>query len=148
MYQHHSPLRQWGRALLTNARAEGHDAFPPAHVEGLLEPLPPFVVGSPEPMAPDVLVGRKLGQSSLEFPPIQVQGVVVNVLASLFKGLEEEVDLAQVAATSASGSVPATAAGWSRTYPLPSSITIAPAGTFSAMLDAESRKTLISSLVK
>lgn len=99
-------------------------------------------------MAPDMLVGRKLGQSPLEFPPVQVQGVIVNILASLFEGLEEKIDLAQVAVTSALGSVPATVAGWSITYPLPSSITMAPAGIFSATLDAESCKTWISSFVR
>lgn len=40
------------------------------------------------------------------------------------------------------------AAGCTRTYPLPSSITIAPSGIFSAILDAESLSNLISSLVR
>lgn len=91
---------------------------------------------------------RELCQSPLELFPVQVQRVVVDILAGLFKSLEEQVDLAQVSATPESGSEPITAAGWLRTYPLPSSITIAPSGTWAAMLDAESVKILISSLVK
>lgn len=142
------PEPEGGRALLTDARAEGEDAFLPTHVEGLLEPVPAVVVGSPQPVAPDVLVGGKLGQGPLEFFSVQVQGVVVDVLAGPLKGLEEEVDLAQVAATSASGSVPTMAAGRTGTYPLPSSITIAPRGILPAMLEAESLSSLISSLVK
>lgn len=57
-------------------------------------------------MAPDVPVGGQLGQGPLELFPVEVQGVIVDVLANLFKSLEEEVDLAQVAATSASGRLP------------------------------------------
>lgn len=99
-------------------------------------------------MAPDVLVGRELGEGSLELLSIQIQGVVIHVLGSIFKCSKQEVDFAQVSTKSASGSVPTMAAGCSSTYPLPSSMTMAPSGILSAMLDAESSRTLISSLVK
>lgn len=99
-------------------------------------------------MARDVLVVRELGQGSLELLSIQIQGVVVDVLGCVFKGSKQKIDLAQVSAESASGSVPTMAAGWSSTYPLPSSMTMAPSGILCAMLDAESSRTLISSLVR
>lgn len=99
-------------------------------------------------MTSDVLIVRELGQGSLELLSVQIQGIVVYVFGSVFESSKQQVDLAQVSARSASGSVPTMAAGWPSTYPLPSSMTIAPSGILSATLAAESFKTLISSLVR
>lgn len=56
-----------------------------------------------------MLVIRELGQSPLELLSIQIQGVVVHSLGSVFKSSKQQVDLAQVSAKSASGSVPSVA---------------------------------------
>lgn len=103
-------LKKKPRGSLTDARAEREDALLPPGVRRLLQPLSSVVVCAPKPMASDMLVGWKLGQSPLEFLSVQIQCVVVNILTGPFKGLEEEVDLAQVTAILASGSVPTMAA--------------------------------------
>lgn len=101
-----------------------------------------------------MLVRRQLGQSSLQFFAIQVQSVVVDILGCLFNSLEKQVDFAQVSALSSSAlemnqhQLNGSHAGPKDTYPLPSSITMAPSGILSAIREADWVKTVISSLVK
>lgn len=110
------------------------------------QPVLSIVVRAQKTAMGDVLEGRELGEGAGEFVAIEVEGVVVDGLAGVFEGLEEQADLAEVA-----GSYSA----WVRSFkeqgetnPLPSSTTMAPEGIWLAMSAAWRVRTLISLLVR
>lgn len=64
---------------------------------GVFEPVTTVVVGAEEATMGDMLEGRELGEAADEFLVGKVERIVVDVLGRIFKGLEEEADLAEIA---------------------------------------------------
>lgn len=110
------------------------------------QPVPSVVVGAQQTAVGDVLEGRELRERAGEFVAAEVEGVVVDGLAGVFEGLEEEADLAEVAGSclACEGSFK----GGGETNPLPSSTTMAPEGIWLAISAAWRVRTLISLLVR
>jgi len=82
----------------TDTRPQSQDALLSLQVRRLLQPFPAIVVRAQQAVALDVAVGRKLAKGALELLLGQVQSVVVNGLAAVLEGLEQEIDLAKVSA--------------------------------------------------
>lgn len=61
------------------------------------KPVLAIVVGAEEAAVGDMLERRELRKGAGEFVAGQVEGVVIYILPGVFEGLEQEVDLAQVA---------------------------------------------------
>jgi hypothetical protein len=110
------------------------------------QPVSSVVVGAQQTAVCDVLEGRQLGKRAGEFVAAEVERVVVDGLAGVFKGLKEEADLAEVARSylAYERSLP----GQMQTNPLPSSTTMAPEGIWLAISAAWRVRTLISLLVR
>jgi len=80
----------------TDSRAHVHYALAPLLDALAAHPELAVVVSAPESMAPDMFVGGQLGDGALELLERQVEGVVLDILASLLESLEQDVDLAQI----------------------------------------------------
>lgn len=61
------------------------------------KPVSAIIVGAEESMARNVLEMRDLGQGPLQFFLGEVEGVIVDGLASVLEGLKEETHFAEVA---------------------------------------------------
>ena len=78
----------------TNAGTHVEDGLGPP--SSSLQPLHPVIIRPQEPVGGDVPELGELGQGALQLVAGQVEGVVVDLLAGVFEGLEEEADLPEV----------------------------------------------------